>query len=205
MGTNELLLRAILCDPGDDTARLAYADYLEENGGERRAGFVRDCVANWTVVYDLRDELLSLQPGMTVAGFGKQDDGDGGRPYWRFGVSGGIGESVLFVFGRGFVDEVRLPAAAFTEDFARELFSRHPVTRVILTDAGARYAEQFADTGLPWSVSVPSQEWWLKVRPWGMWFETADVAMTHVSDSSVAWGRSLAGLPPLPAQHPVEG
>ena len=72
MNTGELLLRAVLCDPGDDTARLAFADHLGENGDERRAGFVRDCKENWPAVFDLRDELLSLRPGLTVSGFGKQ-------------------------------------------------------------------------------------------------------------------------------------
>ena len=224
MNTGELLLRAVLCDPGDDTARLAFADWLDENGDERRAGFVRDCVANWPVIHDLRDELHSLRPaGMTVSGFGKQDDGDGERPCWRFGVPGGIGESVSLVFDRGFVDEVRLPAAAFTEDFARELFARHPVTRVVLTD---REPQQWLPEirGLPpgcanrwfWNVrgpdpSVPGYphyvprgvQWsavWLRAK----WYcdtptyDTADAANAALSDACVAWGRSLAGLPPLP-------
>lgn len=47
-GQGALLLRAVLIDPGDDLARLAYADRLEEEGGiERasRAAFIRDGVA----------------------------------------------------------------------------------------------------------------------------------------------------------------
>ena len=35
------LLKAIIADPEDDTARLAYADWLEENGQGERAEFVR--------------------------------------------------------------------------------------------------------------------------------------------------------------------
>lgn len=34
-------LRAILTHPGDDTARLVYADWLQENGQEERAEFIR--------------------------------------------------------------------------------------------------------------------------------------------------------------------
>lgn len=36
-----LLLAAILADPADDTSRLVYADWLEENGDEARAEFIR--------------------------------------------------------------------------------------------------------------------------------------------------------------------
>jgi uncharacterized protein (TIGR02996 family) len=46
------LLAAIAADPADDTVRLAYADYLEENGDELRAEFVR-----------LQVELASRNPG----------------------------------------------------------------------------------------------------------------------------------------------
>ena len=213
MNTGALLLRAVLCDPGDDTARLAFADWLDENGDERRAGFVRDCVANWPVIHDLRDELHSLRPaGMTVSGFGKQDDGDGERPCWRFGVPGGIGESVLLVFDRGFVDEVRLPAAAFTEEFARELFARHPVTKVVLTDRepedlGYGYCWRFeglanGPENLPDFLENECRgeaEDTVCVRA------TAADCVRSASALAVAWGRSIAGLPPLPAQTPEEG
>src|SRR4051812_11164703 len=44
MSTEAALLAAIVADPDDDTARLVYADYLEEKGGEEntaRAQFIR--------------------------------------------------------------------------------------------------------------------------------------------------------------------
>lgn len=37
----DALLRAVLADPGDDTVRLVYADWLQENGHETRAEFIR--------------------------------------------------------------------------------------------------------------------------------------------------------------------
>lgn len=37
----EALSRAIIEQPADDLVRLAYADFLEENGGEKRAEFIR--------------------------------------------------------------------------------------------------------------------------------------------------------------------
>jgi uncharacterized protein (TIGR02996 family) len=41
MTDREVLFRAILANPADTVARLAYADALEEGGGEERAEFVR--------------------------------------------------------------------------------------------------------------------------------------------------------------------
>jgi uncharacterized protein (TIGR02996 family) len=44
MGDGELLLRAILDQPKEDTPRLVYADWLEENGQPERAEFIRGAV-----------------------------------------------------------------------------------------------------------------------------------------------------------------
>lgn len=41
MTDGDLLLQAIIADPADDTARLVYADWLQEQGDEARAEFVR--------------------------------------------------------------------------------------------------------------------------------------------------------------------
>src|SRR5262245_16884034 len=38
-------LRAIACDPDDDTARLAYADWLDERDQHNRAEFIRAQIA----------------------------------------------------------------------------------------------------------------------------------------------------------------
>jgi uncharacterized protein (TIGR02996 family) len=38
----DILLRNVLTDPADNTARLVYADWLEENGQGERAHFIRD-------------------------------------------------------------------------------------------------------------------------------------------------------------------
>lgn len=209
MNTGELLLRAVLCDPGDDTARLAFADYQEEHGGEGWAYLIRQ----WgqpTVCPVGASADVCFYPGPAA-----------GTHYTVKLAEGRVG--VQYVVRRGFVDEIRCPAAAFTEDFARELFARHPVTRVVLTD---REPQQWLPEirGLPpgcanrwfWSVrgpdsSVPGYphyvprgvQWsavWLRAK----WYcdtptyDTADAANAALSDACVAWGRSLAGLPPLP-------
>lgn len=39
--TDAGFLDALMADPGDATTRLVYSDWLEENGDDRRAGFLR--------------------------------------------------------------------------------------------------------------------------------------------------------------------
>jgi len=57
---HEAFLRAIFDAPEDDTARLVYADYLQEHGDEDRAAFVRlDCAADRATDEVKRAELLT--------------------------------------------------------------------------------------------------------------------------------------------------
>ncbi len=46
MNTEADFIRAILADPDDDTTRLAFADWLDENGQQKRATFIRRQIAN---------------------------------------------------------------------------------------------------------------------------------------------------------------
>lgn len=57
---HESFLRAIFDAPEDDTARLVYADYLQEHGDEDRAGFIRlDCGADRATDEVKRAQLLA--------------------------------------------------------------------------------------------------------------------------------------------------
>ena len=47
MSERDALLRAVCADPADDTVRLAFADWCEENGEPDRAAFVRADVAGF--------------------------------------------------------------------------------------------------------------------------------------------------------------
>ena len=189
MNTGELLLRAVLCDPGDDTARLVFADYQEEHGGEGWAYLIRQ----WgqpTVCPAGMSADVCFYPGPAA-----------GTHYTVKLAEGRVG--VQYVVRRGFVDEIRCPAAAFTEGFARELFSRHPVTRVVLTDAEPLpdYDGSEATWLREWQPG-PRMSWEVPPQLWrddlGDWFPTADEANAALSAVCVAWGRSLADLPPLP-------
>ena len=268
MNTGDMLLRAILCDPGDDTARLAFADYLEENGEADRAELVRvqvelsappkpraeverEAVANFTARMsrlergdpNLRN-LVAIPKHRAWAEHLRAVEGritrsrqlcvrvglDSPMEGWEVWPTPFLPAQERMWAGcrgpatahrRGFVDEVRLPAAAFTEGFARELFSRHPVTRVVLTD---REPDPYTRRNDP--DRVVSFDWWdwdddgdepdrlpsplfrvmCELFPQhhphlDEWceFPTRAAAVDALSATCVNWGRSLAELPLAPA------
>lgn len=117
--------RAILLDPYDDLARLAYADALEESGDATRAKRVRDSMA-------------APHVGNIV-----------GVPEWRDGTWGDVYHCVE---RRGFVDEWRCTLGDFM-DHAGPVFAAHPITEVRLTDRVPRLV--FVATGGNASVRVP--------------------------------------------------
>lgn len=115
----EQLLRAVLLNPADDTVRLAYADWLQENGEPERAEFIR------TSIHHRESENgYTLQPHVHH------------KMLRMFDVPSL--PSDRFLYRRGFVDEIRLSLQAFL-DHAKDLFSHHPITKVVLTDYQVRY------------------------------------------------------------------
>lgn len=125
--------RSILDDPADDTRRLAFADWLDENGEPERAEFVRVQITlskkpghthgqgygeSCVLCRGLRreGELLARHgfdwfklPGLATytRKFGGPFEG------WAFKPSGGLSVEYPVFTRRGFVAEVRLSAAAF--------------------------------------------------------------------------------------------
>lgn len=162
------LLRHILSNPDDDTARLVYADWLEESGRQDRADFIRAGVEFTQIVRDnhehdrpgyvsscpicLRhDDLLD-----TIRGLGRS--GTLGRimadeqPFpgeWSW-IKDELVERtdgvVRYLLRNGFVWAVELPTDHFIKN-AAALFSSQPVTRVTLTDRS------------PWHSVRASRQW----------------------------------------------
>lgn len=124
----------------------------------------------------------------------------------------------LATFRRGFVAEIRLPLAAFLAH-AQAIFTRHPVERVTLTDRepegvpGSEQAWWLAEF-LPVGPTVEAYTPY--TLPGCLWRELAggDLgpsganryypdefdAADAVSAACVAYGRELAGLPPIPTE-----
>ena len=118
-------LRAIVADPDDDSVRLAYCDWLKEQGEEggalERAEFIRGQVE---LARDPRDSL----PRRRLA-FRVRELLDRHGEEWL----GPLGEHVHdWHFHRGFLDKVGVPAATL-EDQGPRLFAAAPLRRLWVT------------------------------------------------------------------------
>lgn len=151
------LLRAILDNPADDTARLVYADRLDELSGAKNAA---------------RAEFIRLQCALAHPTLGSDGTGDSGERYkqvmreqallkkWGAGwlppfarreagvighrvsgpavATGAFGIELVYTFARGFIAEARIEVELppLAEGFGRhakhfrDLFKAHPVERV---------------------------------------------------------------------------
>ena len=163
MTTREALLAAVLADPDDDTVRLAFADFLGENGEEERAEFIRVQVelarlpgcghkddAQWCtrcsedsphITLRCRErDLWNAIPSKTQTNgyLWTQPCGDlFGEHLQSVNDPTAIGifsESVLWSCRRGFVHAITCTHDDFLRH-AEAVFRAHPVTGVTLTDA----------------------------------------------------------------------
>lgn len=133
-------LDAILAAPEDDQPRLAYADWLEENGEEERALCIRYQVGNPKDVYS-----NSCMGDASVGQFCPYWDEDKRRycPTCQVSKEWGVPEFFLgeatsslagtCVWRRGFISELRGPLASLL-DHGPAILREHPVDRVEVTD-----------------------------------------------------------------------
>src|SRR3954469_34577 len=96
--TGELLLRAVFAHPEDDAPRLAFADWLDESGGDpERAALIRvQCELARLPADDLRGEALRRQDAKLLRGR---------KLKWRAELPRFRGV-VFGDFSRGFIDSV---------------------------------------------------------------------------------------------------
>lgn len=237
MGERDALLWAILSNPDDDIPRLVFADWLDEHDQPGHAEFIRlqieaerirggGCAAvlragcdgkkEWCVRCGLLKRAHALHntamprmyPAVTR-----------GRHAWEMydaplkGYDGGT----RFKWRRGFVDGVATTIAEFFRS-AVELFGRHPVRDVILTDVrpyrneSGRFCwarEPIEDRGSRNRHTrhfIGEMFWLLPDRPpstgrvWSYAFEQD--AMTNLSRAAVAWARRNVGLATASALAP---
>jgi uncharacterized protein (TIGR02996 family) len=115
---NPALFAAILKNPREDTPRLAYADWLDENGDPSRARFIR-----------LQYEIEKLPPIGPKASKAKKEEEALLKKHekeWAGEIAGLVGK---YKFRRGFVEFVRLGAADFLKHGGR-LFELAPLREV---------------------------------------------------------------------------
>lgn len=254
MSDADAVYRQIVLDPWCDTSRLAYADLAEEGGRADLAGFVRvqvelartpkpplpefrerggdydpalaDAPRPYYLLRARERELFGASSESLTSSLGPVwvDWPGGAGKHCRAPCHGDGDFRYDFLFRRGFLDRVRMPADAWTDENARFLFSRHPVTGVEVAgkdpsqpseewidDLGdfAWYAPGFAPRyggpsgGEP--DDLPHADWVRRMDSARLGdgtaayrtFPTREVALDALSRVVVDWGRGLAGLPPL--------
>ncbi len=157
--TEQQLLQAVLDDPGNDTPRLVYADYLEENGDADRAEFIRTQCELETVALDhprrmeleiRNDELLAQHRATWLGELPKYISG---RGEFRRGFIEQLSDltttefddkatriiqqvPLRFVALRGFWNEHHKPRLATREDLKQ-------ITGIAFTEAGFRTIGHF--------------------------------------------------------------
>ncbi len=118
VGTEGDLLRGLLAHPDEDTYRLVYADWLEENGHAERAEFVRvqcalaRCAGDDPQRFALTERERELYPAQSAALVAELP---------KVAQSG-----IRFTLRRGFIEEMRTTAARFLKCVSG-LFARHPL------------------------------------------------------------------------------
>jgi uncharacterized protein (TIGR02996 family) len=120
---HDAFLSDILASPEDDTPRLVYADWLEENGDPDRAEFIRAQItlAKGTLKGDARRKLEARAKELESAH----------KKAW-LGAAAGLAGTVVF-FNRGFggACQMRLEGGGRSlKDHAARLLERHPITSI---------------------------------------------------------------------------
>jgi anti-anti-sigma factor len=117
-GAEAGFLEAVRETPEDDTPRLVYADWLEDNAQPERAEFIRAACAEVRLQGQPREELAAR-----VQALRQRHEQDWARP-----LAGLVSD---WEFRRGLVEEVTLSGAAFV-DRADDLFRLAPLRRARL-------------------------------------------------------------------------
>jgi uncharacterized protein (TIGR02996 family) len=120
----EALFRAICAQPADDTARLVYADWLEENGQPERAEFIRLQCEAWT----LCPAYPTVEAARTRALELSREHGD--RWYSELPAPKWVTWSALFV--RGFIDSAAIAAEVDVVSRVNLLFESAPLRHLSL-------------------------------------------------------------------------
>ena len=119
MSTEAALLRTIRETPEDDTARLVYADFVEEEGDPARGAFIRTQVAlaNTPEGDPARRDLENREHELLAENEGR----------W-LGVDPNSDGLIGWEFARGFLDEVAA-TPSFMLNEGSDLCAAHPVRR----------------------------------------------------------------------------
>jgi uncharacterized protein (TIGR02996 family) len=150
MTDHDALINAILAEPDDDTARLVYADFIEELGEVERATFIRTQI-----------ELARCQPWDRFA-IVCSDDHRTGQP-WRNSLPWAEAWSPQLPFHRGFGYALKVHRLQALLDYGGQLFASAPIGELHLPGASRDEYRQWELQ--PWLVGVKSIRFWSGESP----------------------------------------
>ena len=215
----DLLLRAVLEQPDEDAPRLAYADWLKENGeprGHERGEYIR-----YALNYDWHARENDGDPYGADSRDEYPDEADvWPHREWPDSVASllrvkGHSSWCLFRWRRGFIDQIEI----WVEDHLRHaaaLFRHHPIVEV--TVRGRAPKQSWHHPGYwRWYIGSPRSDTWrvsgnvhylppdlrpfLRPLHWRsdgqLIYATEADARTDASRACVRYGRHAAGLSPL--------
>ncbi len=137
MTLEEILLQEICANPSDDTPRLVYADWLEENGHEDRANYIRTECGLLSELYIQKQPVWALAIARAF-GFPIEQTKSDQESFRCFGYASGtvIGANrreVKWGWSRGFISSIECHCGDWLK-YGREVVKVAPIERVILTD-----------------------------------------------------------------------
>jgi uncharacterized protein (TIGR02996 family) len=137
------LLAAIIAEPNDDTARLAYADYLEEEGNPERAEFIRVQVNLARLpAWERKAKLLGFRERLLRVRNGEK---------WRAELPNIAGVQ-WGKFERGFIAEVTVADVRVLAKQAESLRAVSPITGIRLLSLDGIWAKSVK--AYPWLRSL---------------------------------------------------
>jgi uncharacterized protein (TIGR02996 family) len=135
--TQQDLLNAIIANPDDDAPRLIYADWLDEQGDELRAEFIRLQCVNKSLNRSSRE--MDLGHINRIGWFDADNT-------WSFSLIANYeptnDPSRCKIVRRGFIDEIHCTTADFIQ-YCHDIAAKHPVRNWVLTDFKPTFSEFF--------------------------------------------------------------
>ncbi|HVL16173.1 MAG TPA: TIGR02996 domain-containing protein [Gemmata sp.] len=135
----EILFRAVRENPADDLPRLAYADWLEENGQPERGEFIRLQCEAW----HLCPAYGTVTEARTAASRLLREHGDA----WHAELPAVPGVEWSDLFVRGFVDSAWVEAGRDVRRQLDAVFASTPVQRLTVINFGLSGLQVLFDSG----------------------------------------------------------